>query len=135
MEDILKETIGLAKNEISKREKLNTSELEKRAKSISNSAIIYGDLKNFRLNNVIFDIQRFLDFEGNTGPYLLYTYARAKSTGHLPPGAPHLRFHSSPDGVADIAPPAAYHSERQAPARTPLPVEVCLPGHARYKHA
>ena len=79
MEDILKETIDLAKKEISKREKLSKKELEFRAKKIALAAIFYGDLKNHRSNDVIFDVQRFVSFEGNTGPYLLYTYARAKS--------------------------------------------------------
>ena len=43
------------------------------------AAIFYGDLKNHRSSDVIFDIDRFISFEGNTGPYLLYSYARAKS--------------------------------------------------------
>jgi len=79
MEDILKETIDLAKIEIKKREKLSEKELEERARKIALSAIIYGDLKNQRSNDIIFNIEKFLSFEGNTGPYLLYTYARAKS--------------------------------------------------------
>lgn len=79
MEDVLDETKELAKKEIEKREKLNKEELEKRAISITRAAIIYGDLKNYREHDAIFDIQKFLSFEGNTGPYLLYTYARARS--------------------------------------------------------
>jgi len=79
LEKILNETKELAKKEIERRDKLTKEELEKRALIIARTAIIYGDLKNFRSNNIIFDIQRFLKFEGNTGPYLLYTYARAKS--------------------------------------------------------
>ncbi|MEM4330971.1 MAG: DALR anticodon-binding domain-containing protein, partial [Candidatus Pacearchaeota archaeon] len=34
---------------------------------------------NYRENDMIFDIEKFLEFEGNTGPYLLYSYARASS--------------------------------------------------------
>ena len=79
MEDILTETISLAREEISKREKLSKNELEKRAKIIAIAAIFYGDLKNNRVNDMTFDIGKFISFEGNTGPYLLYTYARAKS--------------------------------------------------------
>jgi len=79
MSDILDETQKLAEKEIIKREKLSKRELSKRAEAITLAAIFYGDLKNFRSNNIIFDIQRFLSFEGNTGPYLLYSYARAKS--------------------------------------------------------
>jgi arginyl-tRNA synthetase len=79
MESVLEETIELAKKEINKRSKLNKNELEERAIAIARAAIFYGDLKNYRSHDAIFDIDKFLSFEGNTGPYLLYTYARAKS--------------------------------------------------------
>lgn len=80
MEDILKETISLASEEIKKREpKISQKELEKRAAKVANAAIFYGDLKNNRTNNIVFDIKRFVSFEGDTGPYLLYSYARANS--------------------------------------------------------
>ncbi|MBU0977213.1 MAG: arginine--tRNA ligase [Nanoarchaeota archaeon] len=79
MEDIIDETKELAKQEIAKREKLSQKELEHRALKIALAAIFYGDLKNHRSADIIFDVNRFLSFEGNTGPYLLYTYARAKS--------------------------------------------------------
>lgn len=79
MEDILNETLELAKKELKKRENLPEKELSSRALAIARAAILYGDLKNHRANNVVFDINKFLSFEGDTGPYLLYTYARAKS--------------------------------------------------------
>jgi arginyl-tRNA synthetase len=80
MEDILKETISLASKEIKKREpKISEKKLKQRASKVANAAIIYGDLKNNRTNNITFDIKRFVSFEGDTGPYLLYSYARANS--------------------------------------------------------
>ncbi len=80
MEDILKETISLASKEIKKREpKISEKRLKQRASKVANAAIIYGDLKNNRTNNIPFDIKRFVSFEGDTGPYLLYSYARANS--------------------------------------------------------
>lgn len=79
MEDILNETIELAKDEIRKREKLNESELNERARKIAIAAIFYGDLKNHRSHDMVFDLERFLSFEGDTGPYLLYSLARANS--------------------------------------------------------
>ena len=79
MSDILDDTIEKAKKNLMAREKLSKEELEKRAKKIALAAIFYGDLKNSRENNIIFDIDRFLAFEGDTGPYLLYSYARASS--------------------------------------------------------
>jgi len=79
MEDVLSETIELAKKEIKKRHKVNKKDLEGRAKKIAIAAIFYGDMKNYRGNDVVFDVKRFLSFDGDTGPYLLYSYARAKS--------------------------------------------------------
>ncbi|MEM4271702.1 MAG: arginine--tRNA ligase, partial [Candidatus Pacearchaeota archaeon] len=79
MEDILNEATELARREVKKRETTSKEENEKRARAIALAAIIYGDLKNYRINDIVFDIERFTSFEGDTGPYLLYSYARAKS--------------------------------------------------------
>ena len=79
MEDIIEETKELAKREIAKREKLSAKQLDERALKIALAAIFYGDLKNHRSGDIVFDLQRFLSFEGNTGPYLLYSYVRACS--------------------------------------------------------
>ncbi len=80
MEEILSETTDLAKEEIKKRvAKISSKELNERARKIAIAAIFYGDLKNHRSHDMVFDIDRFLSFEGDTGPYLLYSYARAKS--------------------------------------------------------
>ncbi|MEK6945849.1 MAG: arginine--tRNA ligase [Nanoarchaeota archaeon] len=80
MKDILEETKNLAKKEIQKRgEKLKKEELEERALRVAVAAIFYGDLKNYRRSNIVFDIKKFVSFEGDTGPYLLYSYARASS--------------------------------------------------------
>jgi arginyl-tRNA synthetase len=79
MEDILKEVVEKARKNLIKKEKLSKIELDKRSKAIALSAIYYGDLKNSRENNVVFDLDRFTSFEGDTGPYLLYSYARANS--------------------------------------------------------
>ena len=80
LEDVLDETVDLAKKEILKRdEKISKSELEKRALKIAIAAIFYGDLKNNKKHNIVFDLKKFVSFEGDTGPYLLYSYARATS--------------------------------------------------------
>jgi len=79
MEEVLEETINLAKEEIKKRAEISEKETDERARRIAIAAIFYGDLKNYRSHDVIFDIDRFLSFEGDTGPYLLYSYARANS--------------------------------------------------------
>lgn len=76
---VLDEVIEKAKMNLLKRGELDAVELEERARKIALAAIFYGDLKNNRENNMVFDVDRFLSFEGDTGPYLLYSYARASS--------------------------------------------------------
>lgn len=49
------------------------------AAQIALSAVKYGDLSNQVAKDYIFDIDRFTSFEGNTGPYILYTIVRIKS--------------------------------------------------------
>lgn len=49
------------------------------AKIVGISAIKYGDLSNQASKDYIFDVDRFTSFEGNTGPYILYTIVRIKS--------------------------------------------------------
>ncbi|MCD7739627.1 MAG: arginine--tRNA ligase [Lachnospiraceae bacterium] len=49
------------------------------AKTVSLAAIKYGDLSNQAGKDYIFDIDRFTSFEGDTGPYILYTIVRIKS--------------------------------------------------------
>ena len=48
-------------------------------KKVAIAAVKYSMLKNENNRNIIFDLQRSLNFEGNTGPYLQYSYARASS--------------------------------------------------------
>jgi len=80
MKDILTETVSLAKKEIKKRlPKIKSKDLEERAHKIAIAAIFYGDLKNNRKNNAVFDLKKFVSFEGDTGPYIQYSYARASS--------------------------------------------------------
>lgn len=49
------------------------------ARIVGLSAIKYGDLSNQATKDYIFDVDRFTSFEGNTGPYILYTIVRIKS--------------------------------------------------------
>lgn len=54
-------------------------EAAKTAKIVGLSAVKYGDLSNQASKDYIFDIDRFTSFEGDTGPYILYTIVRIKS--------------------------------------------------------
>lgn len=49
------------------------------AAKIGLAAIKYGDLSNQAAKDYVFDVERFTSFEGNTGPYILYTIVRIKS--------------------------------------------------------
>ena len=53
--------------------------LQDTAGKIALAAIKYGDLSNEARKDYIFDIDKFTSFEGNTGPYILYTMVRIKS--------------------------------------------------------
>jgi arginyl-tRNA synthetase len=78
MEDVLDDTIALAKKTINdKNPKLKNK--DDVARQVAVGALLFGDLMNDRNKDMVFDINRFLDFEGDTGPYLQYTYARASS--------------------------------------------------------
>lgn len=54
-------------------------EAEVTARTVGLAAIKYGDLSNQASKDYIFDVDRFTSFEGNTGPYILYTIVRIKS--------------------------------------------------------
>ncbi len=58
---------------------MEQAEREDAANKIALAAIKYGDLSNQAAKDYIFDVERFTSFEGNTGPYILYTIVRIKS--------------------------------------------------------
>lgn len=77
-EDILKEAVKRAAEAIEeKNPKLANKEMV--AKKVGIGAVIFHDLFNQRIKNVDFSWDDVLSFEGTTGPYVQYTYARAKS--------------------------------------------------------
>ncbi len=58
---------------------ISEEEAKETSKTVALAAIKYGDLSNQAGKDYIFDIDRFTSFEGNTGPYILYTIVRIKS--------------------------------------------------------
>lgn len=58
---------------------ISPEEARETAKIVGLSAIKYGDLSNQASKDYVFDVDRFTSFEGNTGPYMLYTIVRIKS--------------------------------------------------------
>lgn len=77
-EDILNEAIERAKNSIQNKNP-DLSEKDEVAKKVGVGAVIFHDLFNQRIKNVDFSWEDVLSFDGTTGPYVQYTYARAKS--------------------------------------------------------
>jgi len=75
LQDFIDEAVKKAKKEIKKR-KLKTLSV---AKDIGIGAVRYSIAKVEENKNVVFDWQDALNFEGNSGPYLQYTYARASN--------------------------------------------------------
>jgi len=79
-DDLILETQKLAKTEIKKRfPKLSEKELNIRSLKIALSAIKFMLLKTDHVKNIIFNPNEAISFEGDTGPYIQYSYARASS--------------------------------------------------------
>lgn len=66
-------------NKMMENREIPEEEAREIAKTIGLAALKYGDLSNQASKDYIFDIDRFTSFEGNTGPYILYTIVRIKS--------------------------------------------------------
>lgn len=58
---------------------MTEEEIREVARKVGVAALKYGDLSNQASKDYVFDIERFSSFEGNTGPYILYTIVRIKS--------------------------------------------------------
>ena len=81
-DDILKEMVDVAKQmsqELGKLESLNEEEANETYKKIAKSALKYFMLKVDPKKNMMFNPEESIDFNGNTGPFIQYTYARIKS--------------------------------------------------------
>ena len=77
-EDLLRESINKTTSIIEDKNP-DIPDKEEVAKQVGIGAIIFNDLYNQRIKDVIFDWNKLLNFDGETGPYVQYTYARASS--------------------------------------------------------
>lgn len=87
LEELLNESISRAQKIIEEK----NSDLENKedvAKKVGLGAVIFNDLSNSRIKDEIFDWDTMLNFQGETGPYIQYTYVRTKSViekaGYIP---------------------------------------------------
>lgn len=78
LENVLNDAIELARKQIAEKNP-DLSHAEEVAKQVGVGAVVFHDLKNERLNNFDFDLEEVVRFEGETGPYVQYAHARAKS--------------------------------------------------------
>ncbi|MBL1226277.1 arginine--tRNA ligase [Enterococcus sp. BWR-S5] len=78
LEEVLNEAVQSAERQISEKNP-NLENREEVAKQVGIGAVIFHDLKNDRLNNFDFVLDEVVRFEGETGPYVQYTHARAMS--------------------------------------------------------
>ncbi|MBS3076454.1 arginine--tRNA ligase [Candidatus Pacearchaeota archaeon] len=78
-DEVLEKVQKIVKKELESRGKISKKDLEDRSLKISLASIRYSMLKTDIGKGMIFDPKEAINFEGNTGSYLLYSYARASS--------------------------------------------------------
>lgn len=79
LEHLIKEINDAVYKRIMSNREMSEEEAREIANKVGLAALKYGDLSNQASKDYVFDIERFTSFEGNTGPYILYTIVRIKS--------------------------------------------------------
>lgn len=79
LHDLIDKINMAVKDKIEDNNSVEADKVEDTARIVGLAALKYGDLSNQATKDYIFDIDRFAAFEGNTGPYILYTVVRIKS--------------------------------------------------------
>ncbi len=79
LENLIREIEEEMYKKIQENRTVSEEEAKKIAETVGLAAIKYGDLSNQASKDYVFDVDRFTSFEGNTGPYILYTIVRIKS--------------------------------------------------------
>jgi len=79
LENLIKSIDDAVYKKIMENREMSEEEARSISKKVGLAALKYGDLSNQASKDYVFDIDRFISFEGDTGPYLLYTIVRIKS--------------------------------------------------------
>ncbi len=79
LEDLISEINEAVLARMKENREFDVAEAEETAKTVGLAALKYADLSNQATKDYIFDMDKFTSFEGNTGPYILYTMVRIKS--------------------------------------------------------
>ena len=78
-ESVAKTREIIAKNSILRGTEMSEEDIDRIASSVGIGSVIYTYLKSSRERDIVFSWEDMLDFEGDTAPYLIYTYARTRS--------------------------------------------------------
>jgi len=78
LEDVLRQSVEKTK-EIIKEKNVVTDNIDDTARKVGIGAVIFQELSNNRIKDYVFKWDKVLNFDGETGPYVQYTYARASS--------------------------------------------------------
>ena len=79
LETLIAEITDFVRAKVEENQLVDAADAEDTTKKIAMAALKYGDLSNQPTKDYVFDMDRFAAFEGNTGPYILYTIVRIKS--------------------------------------------------------
>ena len=79
LEQLIRDINGEVYKKIQEKQKVPENEMERTAEIIGLAALKYGDLSNQATKEYVFDVERFISFEGNTGPHIQYMIVRIKS--------------------------------------------------------
>ena len=79
LEMLIRDMTDFVRAKVVENQIVTGNEVESTTKKIALAALKYGDLSNQPTKDYVFDMDRFAAFEGNTGPYILYTIVRIKS--------------------------------------------------------
>ena len=78
LEDVLNRAVEQTR-QIIKEKNVNTENIDETAKEVGIGAVVFNELSNYRIKDYVFSWGKVLNFEGETGPYVQYTHARACS--------------------------------------------------------
>ena len=78
LEDVLNRAVEQTR-QIIKEKNVNTENIDETAKEVGIGAVVFNELSNYRIKDYVFSWDKVLNFEGETGPYVQYTHARACS--------------------------------------------------------
>ncbi len=79
LETLISEITDFVRAKVEENNLVSGADVENVTAKIAMAALKYGDLMNAPTKDYVFDLDRFAAFEGNTGPYILYTIVRIKS--------------------------------------------------------